>query len=308
VNTHKNARLTLWRRAQLVRLARRPGATRSALARQFGVSRQTVIKWLTRYAAEGAAGLADRSSRPHRSPRRLSRVRRRQIERRRRRRWSSLRIARDLRVPLATVVREQRRLGLPRLSRLEPPRPVRRYEWPHAGDLLHLDIKKLGRIGRVGHRIHGDRRTRVRGIGWEYVHVAIDDATRLGYGEVLPDERGATSAAFLRRAVRAFARRGIRIRRLLTDNGSGYVGHDFRAAVVGLGLAHRRTRPYTPRTNGKAERFIRTLLAEWAYVQAYRTSLARALALPHYLGYYNTARFHMGIGGLTPQQKLAATL
>lgn len=305
MNIHKNARLTLAMRAEVVVCARRPGATLSALARLFRVSRQTIAKWVQRAATPDANGLADRSSRPHFSPRRLSRVRRRQVERRRRRRWSSIRIARDLRVPIATVVREQRRLGLHQLCRLDPPRPANRYEWPAAGDLLHLDIKKLGRIGRIGHRIHGDRTRRSRGLGWEAVHVAIDDCTRLGYAEVLADETQETTAGFLERALRYFGRRGIRIGRIMTDNGSAYRSRVFAAVLAHHQLRHLRTRPYTPRTNGKAERFIRTLLAEWAYAQAYRTSLARAHALTHYLGYYNTARPHMGIHGLTPRQKLA---
>lgn len=308
MNTHKNARLSYARRAELVRRAVSPSANHSALGREFGVCRQTVRKWLRRYECDGSSGLADRSSRPQRSPSRLRRVKRRQIERRRRARWSSPRIARDLKLPLGTVVREQRRLGLNRLSRLDPPRPANRYEWPVAGDLLHLDIKKLGKIGRVGHRIHGDWRIRTRGIGWEAVHVAIDDCTRLGYAEVLPDEQQATTAAFLQRALRYFERRGIRIARVMTDNGSAYRSRAFAAVIAQHELRHLRTRPYTPRTNGKAERFIRTLLSEWAYAQAYRTSLVRALALTRYLGYYNTARPHMGINGATPRQKLAATL
>jgi len=304
VNIHKNARLIWAMRAELVGRARHPQANQSALAREYRVSRQTIRKWIRRDAAHES--LHDRPSRPRRSPRRLPRVRRRQIERRRRRRWSSVRIARDLRLPIATVVREQRRLGLNQLRRLDPPRPANRYEWPAAGDLLHLDIKKLVRIGRVGHRIHGDRRTKVKGIGWEFVHVAIDDATRVGYVEVLETEDQHDTTAFLDRAVRHFARRGIRVARVLTDNGAAYRSHTFAAALRAARILHRRTRPYTPRTNGKAERFIRTLLAEWAYAQAYRNSLARTLALPHYLHYYNTARTHMGIRGLTPQQKLAA--
>lgn len=304
MNTHKNARLTWAMRAELVARARHPQANQSALAREYRVSRQTVRKWIRRDAADES--LHDRTSRPRRSPRRLQRVRLRQIERRRRRRWSSVRIARDLRVPIATVVREQRRLGLNHLRRLDPPRPANRYEWPAAGDLLHLDIKKLVRIGRVGHRIHGDRRTRVKGIGWEFVHVAIDDATRVGYVEVLDSEDQHDTTAFLDRAVRHFARRGIRVARVLTDNGASYRSRTFATALGAARIQHRRTRPYTPRTNGKAERFIRTLLAEWAYAQAYRTSLARTIALPHYLHYYNTARTHMGIRGLTPQQKLAS--
>ena len=306
MNTHKNARLSYARRVELVRRAAVPDANYSELGREFSVSRQTVGKWASRYAAEGEAGLMDRSSRPARSPHRLRRLHRRQIERRRRARWSSPRIARDLQLPLSSVVREQRRLGLNRLSRLDPPRPANRYEWPAAGDLLHLDIKKLGKIGQVGHRIHGDRRTRVRGIGWEAVHVAVDDCTRLSYAEVLPDEMQATTAGFLRRALRHFARRGIPVARIMTDNGSAYRSRVFGAVVAAHQLRHLRTRPYTPRTNGKAERFIRTLLAEWAYAQAYRTSLARTTALAHYLGYYNTARPHMGIQGQTPRQKLAA--
>lgn len=305
MNTHKNARLSYARRVELVRRASKPPANQSDLAREFNVSRHTVRKWLRRYQEEGDVGLADRSSRPAFSPTRLGRVRRRQIERRRRARWSSPRIARDLQLPLGTVVREQRRLGLNRLSRLDPPRPAHRYEWPAAGDLLHLDIKKLARIGRVGHRIHGDRTKQVRGLGWEAVHVAIDDCTRLAYAEVLPDESQTSTTAFLRRAVRHFARRGIAITRVMTDNGSAYRSRVFAAALATHQLRHLRTRPYTPRTNGKAERFIRTLLAEWAYAQAYRTSLARSLALSHYLGYYNTARPHMGINGQTPRQKLA---
>lgn len=306
MNTHKNARLSYARRVELVRRAVHPSANHTHLGREFGVSRQTVRKWVQRYHTAGEAGLEDRSSRPAHSPTRLRRTPRRQIERRRRARQSSPRIARELGLPLATVVREQRRLGLNRLSRLDPPRPANRYEWPAAGDLLHLDIKKLGQIGgRVGHRIHGDRTTRVRGAGWEAVHVAIDDCTRLAYAEVLPDETQSTTAGFLHRALRYFARRGILVARVMTDNGSAYRSRTFAGVIAAHQLRHLRTRPYTPRTNGKAERFIRTLLAEWAYAQAYRTSLARAAALPHYLGYYNTARPHMGINGLTPRQKLA---
>ena len=179
MNIHKNARLTPARRVELARLASHPGANLSVLGRTFGVSRQTVAKWRARWAAERPALLSDRSNRPRHCPHRLPRHRRRQIRRWRLRRWSSCRIASHLQLPVTAVVREQRRLGLAQLPRLEPPHPVLRYEWPQAGDRLHLDVKKLGKIGRVGHRIHGDRTRRVRGIGWEYVHVAIDDCTRL---------------------------------------------------------------------------------------------------------------------------------
>ncbi len=308
MNIHKNARLTPKRRVELARRALRLHANLSALAREFGVSRQTAAKWRERWRAEQPALLGDHASRPRRCPHRLSPVRRRQIERRRHWRWSSLRIARDLRVPLPTVVREHRRLGLNRLSRLDPPRPANRYEWPHAGDLLHLDATKLGRFARVGHRIHGDRTRYTSRAGWEHVHVAIDDATRVAYVEIYPDVGRVSATTFADRAARYFARRGITVRRIMTDNGNGYRSRDFAAALGALDIKHLRTRPYTPRTSGKAERFIRTLLPEGAYAQSYRSSAARALALPHYLGYYNTARPHTGIGGRTPRQKLAADL
>ena len=307
MNIHKNARLTYVRRVELARRARRAGACISALAREFGVSRQTVYKWRRR-DQEPARTIADRSSRPHRSPTVLRRVARRQVERRRRQRWSSCRIASDLGLPIATVVRAQRRLGLARLPRLEPPHPILRYEWPRAGDLLHLDVKKLGKIGRVGHRIHGDRTARVRGIGWEYVHVAIDDCTRVPYAETLGDERGDTTAGFLERALAFYRARGIRVRRLLTDNGGNYRSRDLRAVVRRHRLTHRRTRPYTPRTNGKAERFIRTLLQEWAYAQAYRTSAHRSRMLPKYLYYFTTQRRDYGLHGQTPAERLAQVL
>ena len=307
VNTHKNARLTPAGRRALVRriLAGTPVAE---AARGAVISARTAWKWLARFRAEGEAGLIDRTSRPHRLARRRPRHEHRQICRRRRQRWSSLRIAQHYRLPVSTVVTALRRAGLSRLPRLEPPRPLVRYEAQRPGDLLHLDVKKLGRIGRVGHRIHGDRRRRVRGIGWEFVHVAVDDCTRLAYVEVLADERGATAAAFLTRALAWFAARGARVRRLLTDNGSCYRSGDLRAVVQAHQLGHTFTRPYRPQTNGKAERFIRTLLAEWAYAQAYRTSGWRTAALPRYLTYYNTLRRHTALGFTTPAERLAAKL
>jgi transposase InsO family protein len=293
---------------ELARQASAPGANLSALARAAGVSRQTAAKWRDRWQAERPALLPDASSRPRHCPHRMARHHRRQILRRRRQRWSSCRIASDLGLPIAAVVREQRRCGLARLPCLTPPRPVLRYEWPRAGDLLHLDVKKLGKIGRVGHRIHGDPRTRVRGIGWEYVHVAIDDCTRVPYAEVLADEQGPTTAAFLERALAFYAAHGVRVRRLLTDNGGNYRSRAVAAVVRHRGLTHRRTRPYTPRTNGKAERFIRSLLHEWAYAQAYRTSGYRTRALGRYLYYFMTQRKHYGLRGQTPAQRLAQVL
>jgi transposase InsO family protein len=222
----------------------------------------------------------------------------------RRQRWSSLRIAQTLALPVSTVVQTQRRLGLARLSVLEPKPPVRRYERRVPGALVHLDIKKLGRIGRVGHRIHGDRRRRVRGIGWEYLHVAIDDATRLAYAALFPDETAVSTAAFLTQATGWFARQGVRVQALMTDNGSGYRAGLFQAQRRQLRQRHLWTRPYTPRTNGKAERFIRTCLNEWAYAAAYGSSRRRAEALPEFLRYYNRERRHSALGFKTPAQRL----
>ena len=307
MNSHKNARLTPTGRLQLV-AAVEDGKPVAGVARGFGLSTRTVWKWLARYRRDGEAGLVDRSSRPHRIGRQLPRARRRQILRARRARWSSLQIAQHYQLPLSTVVTVQRRLGLNRLSRLEPRRPVIRYEHPRPGDLVHVDIKKLGRIGRVGHRIHGDRRTRVLGIGWEYVHVAIDDCSRLGYVEVLPAETGAVTAAFLRRAVLWFRTHGVRVRALLSDNGGAYRARVVAAVLRTYRIRHRWTRPYRPQTNGKAERFIRTLLHEWAYAEPFPSSARRTQALFGYLRFYNTARRHSALQFITPAQRLAERL
>jgi len=281
------------------------GQSVARVARELDLSTTTVRRWWRRYQAEGVAGLEDRSSRPHRSPRALPRYRRRQIVRLRHQRRSSLEIAEQLGLPLATVVHVQRRLGLARLAVLEPKPPVHRYERRVPGALIHLDIKKLGRIGRIGHRIHGNRRTRVRGIGWEYLHVAIDDATRLAYAALFPDETAVSTAAFLAQAAAWFARQGITWRALMTDNGSGYRSHRFQGMRRQLRLRQVWTRPYRPQTNGKAERFIRTCLARWAYVAAYRSSLQRAAALPEWLHHYNRVRPHTALGFKTPAQRLA---
>jgi len=281
------------------------GGRLGEVAAALDLSTTTVRRWWRRYQQEGVAGLTDRSSRPHHSPRALPRVRRRQITRRRQWGWSSLRIARDLQLPLPTVVHVQRRLGLARCPRPAPP-PVRRYERALPGELVHLDIKKLGRFRRVGHRIHGDHGRRSRGSGVEFLHIAIDDRTRLAYAALFPDESAVSAAAFLVLAHRWFARRGVAVQALLTDNGSAYRGRRFGALCGQLGLRHHWTRPYRPQTNGKAERFIRTCLGEWAYARSYPTSVARASALPDFLRYYNQDRFHMGINGLTPMQRLAA--
>jgi transposase InsO family protein len=306
VNTHKNARLTPAGRAVLVRRVLVDRISIREVARGMGISERTAKKWLARYRAGGEPALRDRSSRPKRSPRALRRATRRQIMRLRRQRRSSLYIAHSLRLPVSTVVTVQRRLGLNRLPRLEPPQPVVRYERLQPGELVHLDVKKLVRIGRVGHRIHGDRTTRVRGIGWEFLHVAIDDHSRATYAELRPDEGPVTAVRFVERAAAWFRRQGIRrIERVMTDNGNAYRSHVFRRHLAELGARQLYTRPYTPRTNGKAERVIQTLLREWAYAQPYRTSLHRSLALRPYLAYYNTHRPHTALNFRPPVSRLA---
>ena len=303
MNVHKNAKLTPAGRAQMVERLE-VGEAATDVAASMGVSKTTVYKWWKRWKAEGEAGLEDRSSRPHRSPNRLPRHRRRQIERLRRKRWSTPRIARKLGMPVSTVGLECRRLGLGRLKNLDPPTPAIRYERDRPGELLHLDTKKLARIEAVGHRIHGDRSRTVEGAGWEFLHVCIDDATRLAYGEVLPDEKGQTAAGFLRRAIRWFEAQGVATERVMTDNGSCYRSKVFAAVVEEHGARHLRTRPYTPRTNGKAERFIRTAKEGWAYARPYGHSNDRTAQLRAFLNYYNCGRPHGGIDGKTPLQRL----
>lgn len=304
MNVHKNATLTPRGRRLLVRWVTEDGVSVADASTRLGISRTTAYRWLRRAAV--TADLGDRSSRPHRLARQHPRALRRRIVKRRHQRWSSLRIARTEALPVATVVTMLRRWGLNRLPPLRPKEPVVRYERQRAGELLHVDVKKLARITRgPGHRIHGDRTTRVAGAGWEYAHVAIDDASRLAYVELLPDETALTAAAFLCRALRWFGRRRITIERLLTDNAGIYRSRVHTAVTRAAQIRQLFTRPYRPCTNGKAERFIRTLLNEWAYARPYHTSTHRAQALPTYLLYYNSQRPHGGIGYLTPQQRLA---
>lgn len=213
-------------------------------------------------------------------------------------------IAEIVQLSPATVGRTLQLLGLARLSALENRGPTQRYEWARPGQLVHVDIKKLGRIGRVGHRITGDRRSAVRGIGWEYVHVCVDDCSRLAYAEVLSDEQGVTVAAFMRRAIAWFRARGVYVQRVLSDNGTGYRSHVFAAACRALHLVHRRTRPYTPRTNGKAERFIQTLLREWAYGRPFNSSVERTSVLGRWLHYYNEHRRHSALNKQPPISRL----
>src|SRR5215468_5764344 len=307
MDVHQNARSTPRSRAEIVRRVLTGQQRPARVAAAVGVSERTVRKWVARYQAEADAGLRDRSCRPHHSPTATPPLLVHWIERLRRQRWTGAAIAMTLQLSPSTVARVLRRRGLARLRQLEPPTPVQRYQWARPGDLIHLDVKKLGRIGRVGHRITGNRRTRVRGIGWEFVHVAIDDASRLVYVEVLGDEGAVTTTKFLWRALAWFRRYGIRVRRVLTDNGNGYVSHRFGRLCRSAGVRHRRTRPYTPRTNGKAERFIQTLLREWAYRRPYPSSTQRREALPAWLYYYNWHRGHGALHGQAPITALAAT-
>jgi transposase InsO family protein len=307
VNTHKNARLTpAGRLAVLNRWA--TGEPVAQLAAHVNVSVRTLYKWRARWRAAGAAGLIDRTSRPHRCARALPARTVQRVVQARAQRCSSLQIAAQCALPISPVVTLLRRLGLHRVPPLQPRGPIVRSEHPTPGALVHLDIKKLGKIGQIGHRITGDRTTRVVGIGWEFVHVAIDDCTRLAYAEVLADEQGETAAGFLHRAAAWFRAQGVRIRRILSDNGSCYRSRVHAAVTRALRIRHRFTRPYRPQTNGKAERWIRTLLTEWAYVRPYHTSRWRTRALTPYLSYYNTQRKHTALGFTTPAQRLAARL
>ena len=307
MNIHKNARLTVVGRQAAV-AAVLAGHRATDVAREVRCSARTVWKWVARFRADGVEALGDRSSRPHRLGTRLPRYRHRQILRGRARRWSSTRIAQETGVALSTVIHLLRRHGLQRLSRLEPPRAVHRYEMAAPGELLHVDTKSLGRIGRVGHRIHSDRRKRVRGIGWEAFHVAVDAYSRVVYAEVLPDERATTAAAFLARAIAWYAALGVRIQAVLTDNGSCYRSHAVRRFFERERIQHKRTLPYTPRTNGKVERMIQTLLREWAYVRPYPSSQRQTEWLARYLITYNTSRGHSAINFLPPMLHLAAAL
>lgn len=271
----------------------------------YGISPRTVRKWMARYRAEGADGLRDRSSRPHKLRSLLGEVQLNEVRSLRQRRMTGDAISRKLNHNRATIYRALRRMGLERLSRLEARVPARRYVWEQPGDLLHLDIKKLGRIIGVGHRITGDQRHRKRGVGWEYVHVCVDDATRMAHALVMSDERADSAVAFLRFLIGRYRQMGIVVKRIMTDNGPCYVSRLFRAACRDLGLKHIRTRPYTPRTNGKAERFIRTALKEWAYAVAYPHSDIRTKALFRWLHRYNNLRPHSALGGRTPAERLA---
>lgn len=305
MNVHKNARLTPHSRADLVRRVLDQGQSAKAVATAFGVDARTVAKWVARFKAEGPAGLGDRSSRPHRLYRPTPSRTVDQVIALRRQRFAGQQIARETGVSPATVSRILRAAGLSRARDLEPPAPVIRYERDRPGELIHLDIKKLGRFEIEGHRVTGDRRAgRSRGAGWEYVHVCIDDASRIACSQIMPDEKAVSAIAALRAAVAYYASLGVTVSRVMTDNGACYKAHDFRKACAGLGLKHIRTKPYTPKTNGKAERFIQTALREWAYARAYPSSDHRTAALPLWLHRYNWHRPHGGIKSQTPISRL----
>lgn len=303
-NPHQNARTTFFSRVLMVERVLIRGMSVSVVARQLGVSRTTIYKWLQRYRCHGTAALHNRGSRPKTCPRRLPVEQVATIAALRRRRQSSIEIARAMFVPVSTVSHELRRLGLNRLDRLETRPPVIRYEHRRPGDMIHLDVKKLGRIEGVGHRITQDQSKRFRGAGWEFLHVCVDDHSRLAYGEILPDERSESCAAFLVRSVRWLKGQGVSVSRVMTDNAGAYTSRHFQKALNRLDLRHVRTRPYTPRTNGKAERFIRTSLKEWAYGHAYESSAERQEHLDPWLNYYNHQRPHTSLNKKPPVSRL----
>jgi transposase InsO family protein len=304
MNIHKNARLTLARRIEMVQGIVERGLTPAEAAAEVGVSEPTGRKWLGRYLAEGEGGLWDRSSRPRRSPRAIAPSKALAIVELRRRRLTQARIAASLGVSKSTVGRVLARAGLSKLRDLEPSEPVVRYEHAHPGDLIHIDTKKLGRIERMSHRITGDRRDSVDGAGWEYLFVAIDDHARIGFTDMYPDERKASAVQFLRNTVAYFRSLGVRVKRVLTDNGSAFRSKKFAKACRHLKLKHSFTKPYRPQTNGKAERFIQSALREWAYGIPYNHSSERTAMLERWIHHYNWHRPHQGIKGLTPISRL----
>jgi len=296
----------------LVDRVERLGWTLAAAAAAAGCSERTAAKWLSRWRRFGEDGLVDRSSAPHRVPARTPQERIEAIVALRRLKFTAATIAWVLSMPCSTVSTLLTSLGLGRLSLLEPRTPANRYERRRAGELVHIDVKRLGRIDGVGHRISGSRDSQNRGrtrngrkiLGFEYVHVCVDDATRLAYVEVLDNEKAVTVVAFLQRAVAFYASYGIQVERVMTDNGGGYRSTLHALACRALGLRHLRTRPYRPQTNGKAERFIRTLLGGWAYGAIYGTSRERTAALPAWLDFYNHHRPHGSLNHQPPLTRL----
>jgi transposase InsO family protein len=314
---HGNARTCPHSRLLICRRVIEQGWSLARAAEAAGVSERTAAKWVSRYRAGGEAGLADRSSAPGVVANRTADERVELVAALRRLRMTAAEVAEALAMPLSTVSGILARIGLGRLSRLEPLEPPNRYERQRPGELIHVDVKKLGRINRAGHRVIGSRASqrkitaggrRVGASGWEYVHVCVDDATRLAYVEVLEDEKATTAVGFLRRAVAHYAAFGVRVEGVLTDNGSAYRATIHALACRALGIKHLRTRPYRPRTNGKAERFIRTLLGGWAYGAIYRSSHERQRALAGWLDFYNRRRPHGSLNRQAPMTRFHALM
>ena len=307
MNTHKHARLTYARRLEMVQQMTFEGLSVAGAAAVHGVTPPTARKWLGRYLAGGESALADASSRPTRSPRALDPGKALLIVELRRRHMLQGQIARSVGVSESTVSRVLARAGLSKLSDLRPTEPVQRYEHEAPGDLLHIDTKKLGRIVRPSHRVTGNRRDTVDGAGWETLFVAIDDHARIAFTAMHPDEKMPQAVQFLKDAVAYYARLGVTIKRLLTDNGSAFRSHDFARACKALGIQHRFTRADRPQTNGKAERFIQSALREWAYGWTYQNSLHRSAALASWQHHYNWHSPHSGIGGAAPMSRLSSS-
>ena len=304
MNLHKHARLSPRGRALLVDRILIQGLRVEEAAHAAGVSVRTAYKWLKRFKEEGSGGLTDRSSRPRHCPHATAPRIVDQVLEQRRARQTYRQIAEQLSVAPSTVARLLRRAGLHRLAELEPAAPHNRYEYAAPGQLLHLDIKKLARFRQPGHRVTGNRQVNSDGIGWEYVHLAIDDHSRVAFGSIEPDERGISACRALLQAARYYRGLGVRFERVLTDNGACYRSRSFRRLVHRLGMRHLRTRPYTPRTNGKAERLVQTCLREWAYARSYANSEQRAGALPGWLHHYNWHRLHASLGYKPPISRI----
>ena len=307
MDTHKNARLTPKGREQMVRAVVGGGLGKAAAARQFNTTPKTVAKWVERFRAEGVNGLRDRSSRPLSLPSQTPQATCDAVETLRRRRYTGKQIAAELHISSATVSRILQRRGLNKLAALEPAEPIRRYERQNPGEIIHIDIKKLGRFEQVGHRITGDRKgqSNSRGVGWEYLHLAIDDHSRVAYSEILPDEKRRSCLRFLLNALRFFRTHGVKVQRVMTDNGVSFRSRRYAKALRLLKIKHLRTKPYTPKT--KAERFVQTSLREWAYAQAYLTSDHRAQHLPRWLHRYNWHRPHSSLKSKPPISRLRLT-
>ena len=308
MNSHKHARLTAHGRALLVRRMLEEGLRAEEAAKAMGVSVRTAYKWRRRYIEEGEAGLRDRGSRPAHCPHQTAPSQCERIITLRRKRRTYREIHECTGVSMATIGRVLQRAGLNRLSVLDPPRPIRRYTCDRPGQLLHLDVKKLGRFHRPGHRVTDSRRMTSRGAGWDYVHVAVDDASRLALSTVHADETGRSACRALIQAIRYYRGFGITIERVMTDNGACYKSQCFARLLRRLGIRHIRTKPYTPRTNGKAERFIQTALREWAYARSYDNADQRTEHLPAWLHQYNWHRPHASLNYQPPVSALGLSV